>query len=290
MNNTSYEEKLEPWVFPVLTVGVELIKFAALREGGDMAMLPNLYEKYEEEGCPDWIHLYGSKVKSHKLFNLLAEACPEGLKEGFKKISVLKSLEDREKQSGILVDKYIEEFGESLQEGLRRKKITVLLTAYVIHHILLLPALFGKSLADLLNGAKNGNRDYILKLIQVDKSFIGTKWALKEIRRAQLSGDFKFLKDLAKNIRKDAWNNNKRKNLELGFVLSCGWEMGLKKLKLSELHDLVMDLGVYEYDDTDSLYREIKRLELRKREPKEKPAIKTTGKKMIKKAKRKKAT
>ena len=43
-----------------------------------------------------------------------------------------------------------------------------------------------------------------------------------------------------------------------------GWELGLKKLKNSEIHDFVTDLGVYQNEDTESLYKEIKRLKLRR--------------------------
>ena len=56
-----------------------------------------------------------------------------------------------------------------------------------------------------------------------------------------------------------------KKNLKLSLVLVYGWELGLNKLSNEEILDLVIKLGVYEGTDADNLYREIKRLGLKKR-------------------------
>ena len=52
------------------------------------------------------------------------------------------------------------------------------------------------------------------------------------------------------------------------LVLVYGWELGLNKLSNEEILDLVIELGVYKGNDADSLYREIKRLGLKKRKQK----------------------
>ena len=38
-----------------------------MSEGGALALLPELYRKYEENGYPDWTTMWGSKIITNKL-------------------------------------------------------------------------------------------------------------------------------------------------------------------------------------------------------------------------------
>ena len=132
----------------------------------------------------------------------------------------------------------------------------------------LIAALWGKSPFELFEKAKNGDRDSILKLIQLDKSLIQSDWSMREIKKAQLSGDQEYFKKLSKAIITNPFKPKKR-NLKLSIVLVIGWEEGLKQFTNAEIFELVKELEIYGSEDPDSLYREINRLGLRKRIKKE---------------------
>jgi len=263
-----------------------------MSEEGSLAMLPELYEKYEKEGCPDWTTMYGSKIKLDKILSIVFDAVPSKFQEELAEISGLKPEKYFDKFIEICgrYENELGKYGELVFEGLKRKKITVLLSAYVLHQIFVCPALFGVTFSELLKKAKKGDHDSIFKLIQIDKSLIGSRWALKEIRKAQLSGDFEFFNKLGKSIKKDAWDRNKKKkeNMTQRLILVFCWNLGLNKLTHAEIHDFLTDLGVCDYEDTDSLSHEIKKLNLKKAEPKKKKTDKTPGKKVTRKAKKKK--
>lgn len=260
---------------------------SGMTECGSLTMLPELYEKYEEEGCPDWTPMYGSKIKTNKIWSIVFQAYPPKLLEELNGISGLK-LEKYFERFAEICEKYAEDlskFGELVYEGIKRKKITVLLSAFVLKNIIVCPALFGDTFSELLKKAKKGDHESIFKLIQIDKAFIGTRWVLKEIRKAQLAGNFEFFDKLGKNLRKDTWssNRNKKENIGQRLVLVFGWDLGLNKLTHPEIHDLLTDLGVCQYEDTDSLSHEIKKLNLRTVKSIEQTTNKTARKKAVKK-------
>jgi hypothetical protein len=299
MENSSYVDKIDTRFFMLMFALSYLPEESGMVEGGSLAMLPELYEKYEEEGCPDWTSMYGSKIKTNKIWSIFFEAYPPNFLDELREISDLK-LEKYFDRFIEICNKYDEElskFGELIYEGIKRKKITVLLSAYVLKNIIVCPALFGVNFSELLQKAKKGDHESIFKLIQIDKSFIGTRWVLKEIRKAQLSGNFEFLDKLGKNLRKDAWSSNKNKKENIGqrLVLVLGWNLGLNKLTHPEIHDLLTDLGVCKYEDTDSLSHELKKLNLRtiksieQTTNKTKKAVKKTIKKTKKATRRKSA-
>lgn len=263
MDKRSYENKLDPMAFGILIIFVVLAELIKENKENVLELVPEFYEKYEKEGCPDWARMYGSKIKLHKLMEVCQKALPSDLINLGKKVD-LKNLNHRLNLRIIaLYKKHGDEILEKLFIGLWRKKITVLLGCYVLLHISLFPALFGEHFANLIKKAKSDDRDSILKLVQVDKSFIGKNWALKEVRKAQLSGDTGFLNKLGNALKKHPLKS-KKKNLSLSMFLVMGWELGLKKLKINEIHDLVTDMRIYDNDDPDNLYKEIKRLKLRK--------------------------
>lgn len=290
MTKPSYMDKIDTSFLMLMLAVSSLPEESSMSEEGSLAMLPELYEKYEKEGCPDWIAMYGSKIKLDKILNIVFNAVPPKFYEDLSGIFDLNPekyfdsfVEICEKHEDALG-----KYGELVFEGLKRKKITVLLSAYVVHQIFVCPALFGVSFSELLEKAKKGDHDSIFKLIQIDKSLIGSRWALKEIRKAQLSGDFEFFNKLGRSIKKDAWDKNKKKkeNMAQRLVLVFCWNLGLNELTHAEIHDFLTDLGICNYEDTDSLSHEIKKLNLKKSEPKKKAIKKTSGKKMISKTKK----
>ena len=117
----------------------------------------------------------------------------------------------------------------------------------------------------VLKKAEQGDRKAILKLIQFDKSLIGAEWSQLELRKAQLSGDLEYFKQVAKAIKKPSLTPIKD-NMKLTMILIISWDWGLKNLTNREIFDYVTnDLKIYGSDDPDSLYRQIKRLKLRKK-------------------------
>ncbi len=292
MNKSSYTDKEEISFLMLMIAASYLPEESGMTKGGKIALLPEFYEKYEKEGCPDWTKMYGSKIQINKLLKIVFNAIPSKLMDELTKISDLEPEEYFERFFDIC-KKYENElinYSELVIESLKRKKITVFLSAYVLHQIIVCPALFGVTLGEILQKAKKGDHESIVRLIQIDKSFIGADWALKEIRKAQMKGDFNFFKLLADNIKKDTWDSNGKKteNMAQRIVLILGWHIGLKDLTHSEVHDFLTALGVCKYDATDSLSREIKNLKLRKPDFKIRATSKIEGNKVNKEDKKKK--
>lgn len=267
MIKQSYGDKVDTSFLMLMLAASHLPKESGMSEGSALALLPDFYEKYEKEGCPDWTNMYGSKLKTNKLLSIFFEAAPSTFVKELTEITDLKPEEYFERFIELCeqYESELAKYGQLVFEGLKRKNIKILLTAFVLHQIIVCPALFGVNFFDLLQKAKKGDHESIFKLIQVDKALIGSKWVLKEIRKAQMKGDFVFLDKLSKNLKKDTWssNRNKKDNISQRLVLVFGWHLGLNKLTHPEIHDLLIDLGVSKYEDTDSLSHEIKRMDLR---------------------------
>lgn len=62
--------------------------------------------------------------------------------------------------------------------NLNKKQADLILACYVNLNFLLCSALFGESSSELFKKAKNGDREAILKLIQLDKSLVESGWSL----------------------------------------------------------------------------------------------------------------
>jgi hypothetical protein len=166
MENSSYVDKIDNRLFTLLFVLSYLPEESGMVEGGSLEMLPELYEKYEEEGCPDWTSMYGSKIKINKIWSIVVEAYPPNFLDELRDISDLK-LEiyfDRLLEICNKYDEELSKFGELIYEGIKRKKITVLLSAYVLKNIIVCPALFGVTFSELLKQAKKGHHDSIFNL------------------------------------------------------------------------------------------------------------------------------
>jgi hypothetical protein len=260
------KEELLPF-FTQFLKGFDLCDFSK----NDSSEFSSEYLKsFENLNFPDWHSFYPFDRES-KSEHLSFTNEKEMEKEFFRDTGDIdRSLKENPifKQIRKLSTKDQKESKEGDEILLTKEQAEILLSCYAWMNFAVTAALFGQMPFDLFANAKNGDKDSILKLIQLDKSLIQSDWSMREIKKAQLSGDKEYFKKLAKAITTDPFKS-KKLNLKLTLVLVFGWEMGLSKLSNLEILEFVHDLGVYESDDPDSLYREIKRLGLRKRVKKE---------------------
>ena len=257
-----YKDKLDSRVLPTINLVLALYQTLAVDDGGAEELLPEFIEKFKEARCPDWLESYSEKINLSKFFIAFWDSIRVEIRTNFQSLNATKNPKEKESKASQLIEKYGVEIVDCFHAVLLRKGIKTFLSFYVLTRLILCPALFGENLAVLLMKAKNGDRDSILKLIQVDKSLLEASWSMREIRLAQLSGDHKYFKALAKVLKRETYATKKR-NYNLSLILVFFWEPGLNKLSTDEICDLVTDLGIFN-GSSDTLYKEIKRLNLRK--------------------------
>ena len=265
------KNKLKAELLPIFIQLLKMFDLFELSEKDAFVFNPELFKSFEKHGFPNWSIFYPfnktldntplsflKDIDEDIEFDLLSEGFDKVLEEGiiFKEI---RKLATQEQLGGKEEDQFF----------LTKDQSEILLACYAWMNFSFMTALFGKLPFELYEEARQGNRDSIFKLIQVDKSFVGTDWSMREIKKAQLSGNQKFFNELAKALQKNPFASSKT-NLKLCFVLVFGWGMGLGKLSNDEILDFVKELGIYGGDDSDSLYKEIHRLGLRKRDHLEK--------------------
>ncbi|MCF8721774.1 hypothetical protein [Nitrospina gracilis] len=222
-----------------------------------------LFKDFEKYKFPNWEKYYPilGNYKNSPLFDLNIPENEFNLdfsdyEEFINQSSVIKRL----KELGTK-DKHTVKKGE---DRLTKSQVDFILSTYAVMNFSLCAAIFGENPLELFKKAKSGDRKSILKVIQLDKSLIGSNWSMKEIKKAQLSGDQEYFDQLSKAIKTKPFTP-KKKNIKLTLFLVFGWEMGLKELTNEEIFDLVKELGIYGSDDPGSLHREMNRLGLRKR-------------------------
>ncbi|MGP0628668.1 hypothetical protein ACTRW9_03080 [Nitrospina sp. 32_T5] len=222
-----------------------------------------LFKDFEKHKFPNWSKYYPilGNFKNSPLFGLKIPEDEFNLnfadhEEFINKSSVIGTLKELGNQ-----DKHTVKKGE---DRLTKSQVEFILSTYAALNFSLCAAIFGENPLELFIKAKKGDRESILKVIQLDKSLIGSNWSMKEIKKAQLSGDQEYFDQLSKAVKTKPFSP-KKKNVKLALVLVFGWEMGLKELTNEEIFDLVKELGIYGSDDPGSLHREMNRLGLRKR-------------------------
>ncbi len=105
---------------------------------------------------------------------------------------------------------------------------------------------FEKSLADLIKDAKSGksgSEESFFSLLQIDRTVVECDWAQKMIRKAQLTGNESFFKQMAKAISKSPLQNAKQFTTAR-MVIVVFWHLGLKKLKYYEIRNLLKSCGL----------------------------------------------
>lgn len=271
MTNQTFhlQNRIKNELFLFFTPFLKIFDLFELSKNESFVFNPELLNSFENLNFPDWHSFYPhDRESSKKHFPFLKdlekemyldiEDIEKYLMEGqvFIQLRKLATKEQRESKEG---DKIL----------LTKEQVEILLSCYAWVNFFLIAALWGESPFELFDKAIKGDQDSILKLIQLDKSLIQSDWSMREIKKAQLAGDQDYFKKLSKAITANPFKPHKV-NLKLSFVLVFGWEMDLGKLSNDEILEFVKDLGIYEGDDPDSLYREIKRLGLRKRTKREK--------------------
>lgn len=263
-NQTSQKSIVYSELLPFFTQYLKIFDLFELSKYDSFVFNPELLKSFEKLDFPDWGQYYpinndwkGSPLSS---INNLEMDFPINFEDEEKFLNDSPIISEIRKLSN-------KEQLENEEVYLNKKQADLLLACYANLNFFLCSALFGEPPSELFKKAKNGDREAILKLIQLDKSLIESDWSMREIKSAQLSADKDFFKELSKAITKDSFKAKKR-NLKLTLVLVFGWELGLNKLSNEEILNLVVELGIYKGNDDETLYREIKRLGLKKRKQK----------------------
>jgi len=253
--------KLDPDSILLIKKFLEIIDLFNLNENENFVFNSELFKSFEKLDFPNWNQYYpinnDLKDSPLSLINNLEKEFPMDFGDEEKILNESPIVSEIRKLSS-------KEQLENEEPYLNKKQANLILACYANLNFLLCSALFGESPSELFKKAANGDQISILKLIQLDKSLIESDWSMREIKKAQLSGDKDYFKKLSKVIIKNSFKPIK-KNVKLSLVLVYGWELGLNKLSNEEILDLVIELGIYEGHDADTLYREIKRLGLKKR-------------------------
>jgi hypothetical protein len=118
---------------------------------------------------------------------------------------------------------------------------------------------FEKTYSDLLKEARAGESKSFFKLLQIDRTVIECEWAQKMIRQAQLSGDTKFFKGMAKGISKTPLDNDKEYTTAR-LVILIFWQFGLRKLEYDEILELLESCGVKLQESPEAFERFVRRL------------------------------
>jgi len=258
----SYKAKIDSDSILLIKRILEIIDLFNLNKNENFIFNSELFKSFEILDFPNWSQYYPiHKGKNDSPFSSISEI------EMKEELSLNLENEERFIKESHLTNE-IRKLGNKNQLNnkepyLNEKQANLILSCYAWMNFSFCAALFGKSPFALFESAQNGDQDAILKLIQLDKSLVDSDWSMREIKKAQLSGDQKYFKKLSLALTRNPFKPKKR-NLKLSIVLVFGWEMELGKLSNDEILEFVKDLKIYEGDDPDSLYREIKRLGLRR--------------------------
>lgn len=117
----------------------------------------------------------------------------------------------------------------------------------------------GKYIFNLIREAKKGNQQSFLQALQIDRSILESNWAIKMIRKAQISGDEDFFKKMAKAITKQPFSHDKEFTRAM-VVIILFWHLGLNKLTNSERIELLEACGIRVQDDPEVFRRFVNRL------------------------------
>lgn len=117
---------------------------------------------------------------------------------------------------------------------------------------------FKKSIYDLIKDASNGDETAFFKLLQIDRTVIEFDWAKKMIRKAQLTGNQEFFKNMAKAISTAPLENTRIYSQAL-LVLLLFWKFGLERLENSELIDILEETGIKVQDDPETFRKFVNR-------------------------------
>lgn len=117
---------------------------------------------------------------------------------------------------------------------------------------------YRKSLRALIKEARNSDES-LYKAIHLDKTLFDVDWVRKRIRKAFYSGDSTFFKQLGRAIKKPPIPG-KVMYVEAIVILASLWFLGLYRLEISELMELLEASGAMISEDPESFRKFIDRL------------------------------
>jgi hypothetical protein len=100
-----------------------------------------------------------------------------------------------------------------------------------------------KSIKSLLIEARKGDDDALFRLLQIDKTLFDHDWVRARIRKASFFADWKFFDMLSKALKTDPLRNRKVHG-DVFLVLIHLWTLGLYRLTVPEIMQLLKDSGV----------------------------------------------
>jgi hypothetical protein len=86
----------------------------------------------------------------------------------------------------------------------------------------------------LIESARNGNEDALLKLVKVDKSILGAPWAAAYLEQRQYAGDWAFFKRLGDRVRRCPINKGSGYAREV-LIVALFWEEHFRHCTLEEI-------------------------------------------------------
>jgi hypothetical protein len=253
-------QNLKNELFKFFTQFFKTIDFLKIPDTNTFSFIPEWIELFEKLGFPDWYHHYSSFENMDKSLLSFVKN-PE--QEVFQDLSDLDEAEKNSQISKRLEELVTNEQRQSKEPFINDEQAKIIFGCYALLNFGLLGAVYGENPFKLFKKAEKGERESILKVIQVDKSLIGTEWSMREIKKAHLSGDEDYLNQLSKAIIAKPYTP-KKKDLKLSIFLLYGWESGLNELTNLENFDLAKELDIYESDDPGSLDKLIYRWGYRK--------------------------
>lgn len=106
-----------------------------------------------------------------------------------------------------------------------------------------------KSLCDLYGQAKAGSDESLFKLLQIDKTIFDHGWVRTRIRKAAYTGEWEFFHSLSESVKRDPLAN-RRIHGDVLMVLLTLWKVGLYRLTVPQLMELLKDSGLrLKYDE-----------------------------------------
>ena len=237
---------------------IDLLKFT---ETNTFSFIPEWIDLFEKLSFPDWYQHY---LSFENIENSPLAFVNNSDQEIFQDFSDLDEAEKNLQIINCLKELVTEEQKTSKDPFINNDQANIIFSCYAFMNFGLLGAVYGENPFELFKKAQKGERESILKVIQVDKSLIGTDWSMREIKKAQLAGDEEYLNKLAKVVSTKPYTPQK-KDIKLTFFLLYGWESGLNELTGLEIFDIAKELDIYESDDPGSLDKLIYRWRLREK-------------------------
>jgi hypothetical protein len=206
-------QNLKDELFQYFTQSLKILDLFELSETNTFSFIPEWIDLFEKLGFPDWHHHYPS-FENIENSPLAFVKNPD--QEIFQDFSDLDEAEKNMQIINRLKELVTEEQRKSKDPFINNEQANILFACYALMNFGLLGVVHGENPFELFKKSQKGERESILKVIQVDKSLIGTDWSMREIKKAHLSGEEEYLNKLSKAISTKPLTPQK-KDIKLSF-------------------------------------------------------------------------